>query len=198
VAQALNPQEVILAAATRPQVQLRPELRNELEELYYEYRRAALNKVYYGARLARQRQINRAVEIIIAVGSTTGSGGIAGMAIWGTLPGQYAWLVISGIATVLAVVKPRLQLTIRVENYSKLFVGYTNLQTELEEIVREVRISHELSEKAKDQHRRSRKLFKQLALRHDPTTSRRLTEIAQQQVNKDIRPESLWLPDVGT
>jgi hypothetical protein len=47
-------------------------------------------------------------EVLIAIGAA-GSGGVAGVAIWGYITGQYAWLSISSIATVLGVVKPILQ-----------------------------------------------------------------------------------------
>jgi hypothetical protein len=162
-----------------------------LQYIYDAYRDSALSRGYYGT---RYRQINRWVEISIAVG-TAGSGGIAGLAIWGTLPGRYAWLTVSGVATVLAVIKPVLQLAGRIENYTKLYAGYTGIFLELRDIVEEIAVTHVISDKTEERYLGSRQLLRELAPLADPSPSKQLIKKVQEQINRDIPPESLWTPD---
>ena len=166
----------------------------QLQYIYDAYRDAALNRLYYGVKLARYRRFNFWIEIAIAIGAAGSSGGIAGLAVWGTLPGNYAWLAISGIATVLAVLKPVIQLANRIENYTKLYAGYTNIFLELEEIVEEIGVAHAITEKTRDRYVRSRQLLRELAPLAEPSRSKQLIAKLQEQVNRDIPPESLWTP----
>src|SRR4051794_17444077 len=100
--------------------------RSELSHIYDAYRTALLNRKYYGLRLSSVRKLNFWSEVLIAIGATS-SGGVAGLAVWGTITGQYVWLWISGIATVISVVKPACQFGKSIENYTKLYAGYTNI-----------------------------------------------------------------------
>jgi hypothetical protein len=166
--------------------------RDELQYIYDAYRDAALNRTYYGARLAGYRQLNFWIEIAIAVGAAGSSGGIAGLAVWGTLPGNYAWLAISGLATVLAVLKPVLQLANRIENYTKLYAGYTNIFLELKDIVEDIGVAHAISEKTRERYVSSRQLLRELAPLVDPNRSERLVRKLQNEINREIPPENLW------
>lgn len=151
--------------------------RAQLQYIYDAYRIAALNKKYYGRRLASYRRLNFWIEIAIAIG-TTGSGGIAGLAIWGTLPGSYMWLVLSGIAAVLAVVKPVLQLADRIENYTKLYAGYVGAFVELQDICEEISVAHAITDGLKERYGRSRKILRELAPLAEPDPDTRLVKTA--------------------
>src|ERR1044072_8967941 len=84
--------------------------------IHNEFRTALLNSKYYGWRLDRCQKINRAIEIVIAVGATTGTG-IAGFAIKKNGAGAAAWAVISGASVVLATLKPIVDLPKKIEQY---------------------------------------------------------------------------------
>jgi len=168
--------------------------RRQLEYIYDAYRTSALSRTYYGIKLARYRRCNFWIEIAIAIGAT-GSGGIAGLAVWGTLPGNYVWLVVSGISTALAVVKPILQLAARIENYTKLYAGYTSIYLELKDIAEEISIYHMISEKTEERYRGSRQLLRELAPLVDPNPSKPLIRKLQEQINGQIPADGLWMPD---
>ena len=82
------------------------------------------------------RRLNTRLEVAIALGT---SAAIASWAIWKTGSGEYAWLVISGLATLLAVIKPIINLPKQIERYSKLFVGHGDAQFDLERIAQQVK-----------------------------------------------------------
>jgi hypothetical protein len=168
--------------------------RDQLQYIYDAYRDAALYRLYYGLKLARYRQLNFWVEIAIAI-SATGSGGIAGLAVWGTIAGSYAWLVISGLAAVLALIKPVLQLGGRIENYTKLYAGYTNIFLELKDTVEDIAVEHGISDKTREGYVGSRQLLRELAPLADPSRSQRLMKKLHDHINREIPPESLWVPD---
>ena len=128
------------------------------------------------------------------MGATSSSGGIAGLAVLHSRPDNYAWLIISALAAVLAVLKPILQLADRIENYTKLYAGYTNIFLELKNIVEDIGVSHEISEEVRERYKRSRQLLRELAPLVEPNRNKRLIGRLQEQVNRDIPPESLWVP----
>jgi hypothetical protein len=137
----------------------------QLRYIYDSYRTALLNRKYYGYRLTRYQSFNSAMDIAIAIGAT-GSGGVAGLAVWGTITGQYAWLWISGVATIVGVIKPILQLGVKIENYTKLFTGHGSIYLEL----------------------------KAVGGLDDPKPDKKLIKQLQSQVNDEIPPDTLWTP----
>jgi hypothetical protein len=168
-------------------------LTDRLRYIYDSYRTALLNRKYYGHRLFIHQRYNMFMEIAIAVGAT-GSAGVASLAIWGTLTGQYAWLVISGLATVLGVVKPVLQISAKIENYSKLCVGYGGIYLDFKAIVEDINVSRSIPPSIHQQYADIRKKTNDLRGLDDPRPSRRTIKKLQTEVNVDIPPESLWYP----
>jgi hypothetical protein len=170
------------------------QIKSRLIYIYDMYRTAALNRIYYGRRLDRYQRLNFWAEVAIALGTTTGSGGIAGLAIWGTLPGSYVWLSISGLATVLGVLKPVLQMGKTIENYTKLYAGYTNIYTELKSVVEDISVEQAISEKSKEKYIASKQLVKELGGIEDVNPSTDVIRNIQGEVNRLIPVNTLWVP----
>src|ERR1700683_3180401 len=97
-----------------------------LKAIHDEFRSAALNAKYFGYRLDRYQLGNKVLEIVIALGATTGTG-IAGFAIWKNGAGTTAWGIISGASIILAAVKPIIDLPKQIERYSKLASSYATI-----------------------------------------------------------------------
>lgn len=165
----------------------------QLRYIYNSYRTALLNRKYYGRRLLIHQRYNFLMEVAIAVGAT-GSAGVASLAIWGTLTGQYAWLVISGLATVLGVVKPILQTSAKIENYSKLYVGHGGIYLDLKAIVEDIEVSRSIPPSILQQYADLRKKTNDLRGLDDPRPSITTIKRLQTEVNEEIPPESLWFP----
>jgi hypothetical protein len=165
----------------------------QLRYVYNSYRTALLNRKYYGYRLLLHQRYNFAMEIAIAVGAT-GSAGVASLAIWGTLTGHYAWLVVSGLATVLGVVKPILNMSAAVERYSKLYAGYGGLYLDLKSIVEDIEVSRSIPSGILQRYADIRKKTNELSGLDDPKPSRAKIKELQVEVNEEIPPEGLWLP----
>ena len=170
--------------------------RTQLRYIYDSYRTAFLNRKYYGHRLTAFQGYNTATEILIAIG-TAGSGGVAGLAIWGSITGQYVWLWISGVATVLGVVKPILQIGKQIENYTKLYAGHSNVYLDLKAVVEDIEVSKGLPPKLADKYESIRKRIAELGGLDDPKPNKKLIITLQNQVNEEIPSEGLWVPPLA-
>ena len=169
-------------------------VRTQLKYIYNSYRTALLNRKYYGERLNFFQKANFWMEILIAVGAA-GSSGIAGLAIWGTITGQYAWLGVSATATVLGVLKPIFQLGRHIEKCTNAHAGHTNVYFDLRAIVEDIEVSKALPPKLVEKYQSIRKRIINLGGLDDPKPRKNLIRKLQAEVNSEIPPESLWVPE---
>jgi hypothetical protein len=133
------------------------------------------------------------MEIAIAVGGA-GSGGVAGLAVWGTINGRYAWLSISAVAAVLSVIKPLLQLGKQIEKYAKLYSGYTGAYFELKTLVDDITWRQAGPENFEDRYKSIMRTFEELDALDEQLADKSLIRILETDVNKEIPPENLWMP----
>ena len=114
-----------------------------LEEIYDLYRTALLSRKYFGHRLVRTHQKNRAIEWTIALAA---SASVAAWWAWTTTVGSALWGVLGGIAAVLALVKPYLHYPQDIERYSKLTAAYSTVFSDLRAVIRRVKTSRQLTQ----------------------------------------------------
>jgi hypothetical protein len=72
------------------------------------------------------------------------------------------------MATVLGVVKPILQIGAKIENYTKLYSGYSNVYLELKSVVEDVEVSRSISPKLTERYDPIRKRITDLGGLDDP------------------------------
>lgn len=163
-----------------------------LDEIYDFYRTALLSEKYYANRLTLYKRTNLAYEIILALGTSTA---IAGWAIWQeSRAGKIFWPAFAGVVTLLAVIKPILQVPKEIENYSMLHTGYRALCLNLEAIVTDIRRKEEMNPQAQQLLDAAEKQYQALALKDDVSPSKKLVRKCQNAVNQQIPVESLWYP----
>jgi hypothetical protein len=156
----------------------------DLREIDTRYRAAKLSQMYYGVKLARWRTIHTWMDVAIAVG-TTGSG-VASLAIWQGFAGQYVWLFISGIATVLATIKPGIDVAGRIDRYSNLQSSLGAICVEFEDLISEINRSLTISSKSRAKYSEVRKRMRQLKGLEVPLPDANL--VRQLQVEVDAEP----------
>ncbi|SEF12481.1 hypothetical protein SAMN05444161_8776 [Rhizobiales bacterium GAS191] len=164
-----------------------------LQYIYDAYRTALLNRKYFAIMLSRYRSLNTGAEILIAIGGA-GSAGIAGLAIFGTLPGKYVWLLVSAAAAVLSVIKPVLKFGDKIENYTKLFANQSIIYFELKDIVEDIRVSRLFTAAVQKKYDSTKKLVKELGAKEYVGRNDHLTQKLQHEVNEEIRADELWIP----
>lgn len=168
----------------------RAQVRRYLCDLYDDYRTVALNQRYYACHLAMVRRINLASEVIIAAGTSAAVGAWASdadLTVWW-------WRLVAGIAVVLAVVKPFMNLSGIVERYSKLWTGYTDLYLVITEQIRAIRRVETVPAGVEREIDVAKDRLHRLSLEDDARPSKWLVRRCVREVNQEIPPASLWLP----
>jgi hypothetical protein len=175
------------------------DLNSTLEGIYDDYRTISLNKKYNGEQLATALSHNRISEIIIAVGAS--GSGIAGLTLWKSDYGQYAWGLISFLAILVSILKPILNFGQRIEEYSKLWAEYSTLFARCRNLIQNIqgtrlRIAEtgELPERMINDVQNIRSKMVELAPGGDQKPDRRRVEALQNEVNAEIPPATLWVP----
>lgn len=173
----------------------------QLEEVYDNYRTSLMNAKYYASRLTSFRIYNRIYEIILALGMSSAIAGWSFFQEWTF--GKKAWAIFSGLVTVLAVLKPILQLPSQIERYSKLHIGYTNLYydsvnlvSRINESKKEISESKSIPPEILQTREATQKRFKDLALQDDIKISKPLLRKCYDEVNAEIPVKYLWYPEL--
>lgn len=170
-------------------------LRRQLRDIYDCYRTALYNRQYYGCKLDQYRRWNRVLDIFLAIGSSTVVGG---WLIWKNDIGATIWGIITAIVAVVAIAKPILDLPKAIERYSKLFVGHGDIYYDLRYLMSEVEQQQAFSDKMKESYQRTLNRRNTLAADDDANQNAKLAKKCFESVNKQIPPETLWMPPTQT
>lgn len=162
-------------------------------DVYDLYRDARLSVLYYSEKLNRYKGLNSFIEIVLAI--TTSSSAVAVLWLWNTPLGQDIWKYALVVSAVLAVIKPVIKLTEKVQQYEEVLTGYRGLENDLKIIV--VQINQ--SKKYGTLHRT--KLLEALTrqgelLKKSPEAKpeKKLRDKCQLQVTKELPAEHFFVP----
>jgi hypothetical protein len=132
------------------------------------------------------------MEMLIATGAT--SSGVAGLSLWQRDYGQLIWGFISGISVLLAIAKPLLKLTERVEIYAKLYGEYTVAYVKMKRLVDDMQVDRTISTARMKSFDDIRDRAAELASLKDPAPKPEFVRKLQYQVNEEIKINLLWVP----
>jgi hypothetical protein len=161
-------------------------------QVYDVLRTLLLNKKYYAERLSLFQKYNFVMEMLIACG-TAGSG-VAGFAVWQLAVGKIVWGIISAAAIVLAIAKPLLKLTDRIEMYAKLYGEYTSAFARMKILVDDIQVDRALPPARIKLFEELRSRTAELSKLGDPRPNRDLVRRLQAQVISELPINRLWLP----
>jgi hypothetical protein len=164
--------------------------------IYDLYRNCILNELYYGHRLNWFTRAGLTLEIIIVIGS--GASGVAGWIIWTKFPAAAAiWGAIAAAATLLAALKPILQMDAKIKHYSSRFSACRQLALSMKVVVDEIAEATGIPGDIEREIDRIRKRYRNLAIEDDPRPPPKLVKRLQEEVNRRVPPSSLWYPAAG-
>ena len=164
-----------------------------VDEVYILLRRAALNSAYYSTRLVAVKRRLLCYEISLAIAAPTS--GVTGLAIFGPWVREFVWGVAALIASGLAVAKPFLRLSDRIESYESSITEYRSLESELGELRGEIFQQKVFDEKMKEWLRHIRRRMGRVAENEaKEMPDEKLVETLYQKINEQYPSDSLFVP----
>jgi hypothetical protein len=170
-----------------------PRDRELVEALWDHARTARMSELYYGQALRRLTAQNFWIELLIAI--TASGSGIAGWAVWQGKLGATTWGCIAGLAAVIAVAKPLLGLDRRIRSASSQQQMYRTLLGNVENLVFDIQQSETVTAEHRRRNQRIREALRQASDNDDPAPDRDGLLVLQNQVNEEMPPASLWVPE---
>jgi len=167
------------------------QLQERLGRIYDRMRTACLNKNYYGHKLHRCTQIDLWWNIIIIIGTSTTVGA---WSVWKVPGGLNLWTMITGLTTVLALIRPVVRLSSRIEKLAKLHDGYARLYYDLRSLVDDIKSDQGLTSALWERFRHAEARYNDLAVKDDLKPSRRLQSRCEDQVREQFPVDFFWNP----
>jgi hypothetical protein len=165
----------------------------KLDRIYDLRRNCLLNELYYGRRLSLFSRLSLGLEVVVVVGA--GTSGVSGWIIWTTYPGLKAvWALIAAVATLLAALKPVLNIGARIKRYGTLFSGYRQLSISMAGVVEDIAEAHGVPAEIERDVDRVRSRYRTLAADDDPRPAAKLIQSLQDEVNRRVPVTSLFYP----
>jgi hypothetical protein len=167
--------------------------RHAVWQVYDEYRTARLNAKYYGVLLERARRGNLLMESLIALAAS--SSAISGWGLWQTPSGRTLWSLLAGTAAVLAILKPLLRQTERVQRLQEVVGGYLVLDHDLH--VLEMSIAQRGlydGDRVNDFNAAMKRKSDLLTKDQGGSTDRALLRRCMEEVNGELPAERFWVP----
>ena len=166
---------------------------HQVWELYDFHRTVRLNWKYYKRRLHRMRNVNNALEILLAV--TAPGSAIAGYAAWQDEVGRWIWMALGTVAAVFSLAKPVLKLGQALERLEKAAQAYAGLDGDCQELTSEIRHARTYTDQHYAQFLRllkKRNDFKQTMA--DEAEDRKLILELQDEVAQELPADGFFVP----
>ena len=159
---------------------------------YNTFRTAAMNQKYYRYVIERTQKTNLGLEIIIALGATVT--GVSGWALWETDAGLILWPIIASVSALIAVIKPMLNFSKKIEKYSKMYAGYADIYYKIRTLKEFIESRQAITEEDYNTYNEIPNLFKELAILEEELLNIKLLTKCQEKVNRENPPDSFWMP----
>ena len=165
--------------------------RLELRLLYDLQRTASLNVLYYGHRASVLSRWDLTFHILATLGSLSA---VAAFLTKGFSWGPWAWAGIAAIAAFFAAIAPIVGLRQKIDNFQALHFAYGEMFHQNDLLIKDIRRRGFIAE----EHVGAAKMLHEMQGRLGPLDEKKpewqLVQKLQEDVNRRIPPESLWLP----
>jgi len=164
--------------------------RHPVWDLYDEYRTARLNVYYYEKTLSKLQRWNFWIELVIALSVPS----IAGLWFFETTIGGIAWKTLAALAAILAIVKPLVKLSDKIQQNDEVLTKWRVLHGELQKLVISISQHRKYDEKMREQFLR---LLETKTTIKEPSeaANKKLKAICFEQVNKALPSDSFFVPE---
>ena len=165
-----------------------------LQHIYDCYRDVFVGWKYSAARLTRIQRQSRWIEIFLALAAP---GAVGGWTIWHTATGATVWALFAGTVLVLTVAKPFMNWQSEVERRTAIYVDFNALYFELKNLVIQISTDGGVSSETQKKFFEAWLRYTKIAGDEDPVRAKRLLRRCQEDLDREIPPEKLWMPSQG-
>lgn len=170
-------------------------LREQLSDIYRDYRNVCLSQKYYAYRLRRVNRVNRVYEIVLAVATSgTVAGAIADWSIWQTNYGRTVTLFAGAVIAIATVIKPVLKLPEEIQRLSTLETSFHSLLLDFRLLIFEIKNKHALTEEILKTYKTTYGKVKELIHKEDPDPPDHIVKLLCEEVKREISVKDLWNP----
>ena len=159
-------------------------------DVYGQYRTARFNAHYYEKRLTILKRWNFTIELFIALSVPT----IAGLWVWSTTIGSISWQLLTAVAAILAIVKPLLGLTNKIQGNSEVLTKWRVLDGEFQKLTMSISQYRRYDETMRDQFLKLLETKTTIKEPHEEPRSR-LSQNCFEQVTKELPSEDFFIPE---
>lgn len=162
--------------------------------VYDRLRSARLSVKYYSARLEKWERINLTIEYVLLAAAP--SSAVAGFWFWNTEIGNYVWQGFAGLAAILALAKPPLNITKRIKDYEGVLVGYRTLEYDLMEIKTLVEQRGKYDQTLQSEFKKALQRERTLVAKTPETRENRKVRAAcEQEVLQELPAKNFFVPE---
>lgn len=162
-------------------------------DVYDEYRTARLNVRYYERQLDRMRRKSFWMEFALALFA---SSSVAGLWFWETAVGGYAWKSLGILVAFLAVLKPLLKLSDKIQTKCEMLTDYKALDHDFKKITISISQFKKYDESLRNQFLALLDKKGTIVKRHtDENIDQKLIEKCTEIVNRELPASNFYLPE---
>ena len=164
-----------------------------VQSIWDSARTARLSELYYGEQVDALGRSNFLAELLVLI-AASGSG-IAGWAVWQGQIGGTAWAMISGLAALLAVAKPLLAFDRKIRDGARQQQLYRTILGGLENLAFDIEQAGGITPEHRRRFQRAHEQLRQAETNDVAAPRLKTRERLMLMVNREMPPESLWMPE---
>tara|TARA_R110002167_G_scaffold48518_1_gene143004 strand:- start:3043 stop:3573 length:531 start_codon:yes stop_codon:yes gene_type:complete len=172
--------------------------RQELANIYDEFRDLELNKEYYSDKVTKSKKLLRALDIFLALFAS--SSAVLSFSFWssdmfGVAIGPFLLSLATIVAIILGIIRPYLKLEDNHERLSSIQGAYAAIAYVMADVVRKLKTAEEVTDRERAVYEALRQVRASLQSQEDKKTDKDLITRIQGQVNKRYPETYFYYPE---
>ena len=163
----------------------------EIIRFYNLYRCSLMNKKYHTRKLKGAKFASSLVETIAALSA---SSAIASLAIWRTSVGGSLLTLLLSVSAIASVIRSAFRLSENLDRHSRLAYAWNELSLDMERATAAIRRQGLMNEVLRNRIEDLSERFQRIEMSDDIEGTGKLILRIQDEVDRAVPPESLWLP----
>jgi hypothetical protein len=166
------------------------QLKHPVWDVYNEYRTTRFNVYYYEKTLSKLQRWNFVIELVIALSVPS----IAGLWFWETTVGGFMWKTIAALAALLAIIKPLISLSDKIQRNDEVLTKWRVLHGEFQKLVITISQYRKYDDKMREQFLRL--LETKATIKEPPeAANEKLRMKCFEQVKEELPSDKFFVPE---